>query len=241
MPPLLPDYGIKSGYRVNPAQTLEDLPGDYWTPTRIETAKAFQWDVYRRAAALFQELGLSSVADVGCGTGWKAEHFFGPIAERFILVDQPTIQPIAEATCPSGVFLPRNLEAASLDLPQPVDLIVCADVIEHLSEPDQLLTSIREAVHPEHGIVVFSTPDREIIRGKANMQSPHPAHVREWSSAEFRACLEAYGYVVQSQHLDPPKRIPKLEERLAKRLAGVLPLRRWLGCQTAVCTVATRS
>jgi hypothetical protein len=67
------------------------------------------------------------------------------------------------------------------------DLIIASDVIEHLLDPDDLMSYL-EAIHP--GYVVLSTPDRNLLRaGTHNGPPRNPAHTREWSFAEFEAYI----------------------------------------------------
>ena len=53
---------------------------------------------------------------------------------------------------------------ADLDLgPEPFDLVLCSEILEHVAEPHTLLRSIRERLSPD-GLLVLSTPNADILR-----------------------------------------------------------------------------
>jgi 2-polyprenyl-3-methyl-5-hydroxy-6-metoxy-1,4-benzoquinol methylase len=67
-----------------------------------------------------------------------------------------------------------------------VDLVICADVIEHVKNPDELIHFIIK-MDPEH--IVISTPDRDLLHEKLGRSQTGPPgnthHIREWSFDEF--------------------------------------------------------
>ena len=66
---------------------------------------------------------------------------------------------------------------------QGYDLVICADVIEHLVDPDELLGFI-ERCQPK--VIVLSTPDRNKMRPDTRGGPPSNfCHVREWAWDEF--------------------------------------------------------
>jgi len=69
------------------------------------------------------------------------------------------------------------------------DLVICADVIEHLPDPNQLLAFVK-LLSPCN--IIFSTPDRNLLRVGIHNGPPRDlAQVREWSMPEFRAYIES--------------------------------------------------
>lgn len=72
-----------------------------------------------------------------------------------------------------------------VELPK-ADLVVCADVIEHVADPDALMRFIARVAKDR---VVISTPDRDLVyagRTRYRFGPPaNPAHVREWNMDEF--------------------------------------------------------
>ncbi|HEY5578762.1 MAG TPA: class I SAM-dependent methyltransferase, partial [Acidimicrobiia bacterium] len=200
-------YFIKDGYVHRSVNvTLEAEPAAYWNRLRIHTGSYFQQAVYRYAAALVERRSLSSVLDVGCGVGHKLARHIRPVADRVVGIDQPTCIEVARRKY-------RDLEFASADLDEAVesglgtfDLIIAADVIEHLAEPDALLRLLDVHSHPDTW-VVLSTPERDVLRGEENLQSPKREHLREWNHDELLAYLVASGFRVVEHRLVPAYRI----------------------------------
>src|SRR5690606_5282573 len=79
----------------------------------------------------------------------------------------------------------------------------CSDVLEHLVRPDiamRLMWTL--ATIGDNAPVVLSTPAREHRAGAAYHGQPrNPAHVREWTSAEFAAFVTASGFSIHDAHL----------------------------------------
>ena len=75
------------------------------------------------------------------------------------------------------------------------DLIIAADVIEHLSDPDELLSYLANI---KLKYVILSTPDRNLLRaGTHNGPPRNPAHVREWNFSEFEAYVASRFHVLE--------------------------------------------
>jgi SAM-dependent methyltransferase len=68
-----------------------------------------------------------------------------------------------------------------------IDVAVCFEVIEHLSEQEALLEEVRRVLRPD-GVLVISTPNR-IYYTEERMEI-NPFHVREFDFDEFRAFLK---------------------------------------------------
>jgi SAM-dependent methyltransferase len=229
------DYFIKPGYRPNLVQaTLDPSPSpSYWNATRIAEAMSWQHDVYamamRRIAA-----GASSLLDVGCGPPRKLAAMLPRTPVRVHLVDQPNTAPLARELLPAATFTAADLERIHLDLGERFALVLCADVLEHLLDPDPCLGFMQRHLAAD-GTLIVSTPERDVLRGRDCDHSPHPQHVREWNRAEFRAYLESRGLRVHEQRLLPQRRTPAL-----RRAWGALRHRcgrppSWYSCQVAVC------
>lgn len=231
-------YGIKPGYRArSEARAFEGGDADlYWTPSRLALSGAWQFPVYRLARDLIRRLALKSVLDVGSGPATKVRDLIAPVCSDITLVDRPSTRAVAERTAPSASFIAADLAEIDLDLGRRFDVVICADVLEHLLDPDPCLAFIRGHIAPG-GLAVLSTPDRDHLRGPDCMASPHPEHVREWSGSEFRAYLESRGFAVERQVWLPARRTNPLD-RAAGRLLGRFHRRRWGSCQAAVVQVS---
>lgn len=165
-------YALPAAYRSRTEYCHhDDLPlRDEW-----------QLEVYLHALGLLKKHGLRGpVVDVGCGSGYKLATYLG---------EYPTV----------GLELPENVpelrlrypwkrwEVCDLSGPPPVaeaSVVVCADVIEHLVDPDELLAYLGRI---RWRYLVLSSPARELLRGDPLGPPVNPAHVREWTTRELRA------------------------------------------------------
>ena len=141
----------------------------------------WQKEVYEYAATLARSNGHENILDVGCGSGFKLIQSFA---------DNNTL----------GLELACNLEFLKAEYPQrkwglsdfakthdfQADLVICADVIEHLTNPDELLDYLMR-LNAQH--YVISTPDRSLLYKpwqKRHWGPPrNPSHQREWTTKEF--------------------------------------------------------
>ncbi|MCA8969604.1 MAG: class I SAM-dependent methyltransferase [Planctomycetes bacterium] len=227
-------YCIKAGYRArDTANTIEVDPGDYWTCERIESSMRFQHDVYRLALDCAERMGSGlRIADVGCGYPSKAK-LLQPFARTLTCFDQPTLESIVRRDFPTFDFVSIDLQEP-LELDARFDLIVCADVIEHLVDPDPCLAFLRKCLS-EHGILILSTPERDIVRGHDCMTSDKVDHVREWNSEEFARYVQSHGLEIVDHLLVPPEELT-IEEQDRIRRSDERRTRRSEGCQVIVAT-----
>lgn len=135
----------------------------------------YQKEVYEHARAIAN--GFHSVLDIGCGSSFKlVKNFSGFDIQGVDLL--PTVE-----------WLRKEYPEHSwqTELPDTAELIIAADVIEHVSDPDDFLQSIKY-INPRK--IVLSTPERAMLRvlqeDWCEFGPPvNPCHVREWSFAEF--------------------------------------------------------
>ena len=231
-------FFIKDGYVPRPQPRSLD-PTDqtrYWTDERIAASTYWQHDVYRLARRLLQVRRPATILDFGCGSGLKAKQQLGDLGE-LLLVDQANAERIVERLWPGTAFRPMDLEAPT-PLDRRFDLIVCADVIEHLADPTPCLRFIAEQL-ADDGLALVSTPERDLVRGVENTEPTHPEHVREWNADELQALMTHCGLAVDRIELLPQHRLSAAETALRRivpsRWRHGLVGRRWTGCQTAVC------
>jgi SAM-dependent methyltransferase len=142
----------------------------------------WQREVYIRAASLAKDEDLKTVYDIGCGSGFKLmKHFRDYDTVGF---DVPETLQFLQKTYPGRVWKAVPFSDRST---QPADLVICADVIEHVPDPTELLDFIKSLAAKW---VVLSTPDRDTMYPKYDpfhLGPPRNAsHIREWSFNEFR-------------------------------------------------------
>lgn len=201
------NWQLTSGYRENLSrQTWEgENVGVYWNPTRLALSSDYQFDVYLRARQIALQEGSRSILDIGSGPGLKAAKLFCDVVPDVVLIDQPTAETLVRERCPKATFVGTDLEASSLTLGRTFDVIVCADVIEHLLDPASCLGLIRQHADARTWIVL-STPERDYRRGLGCMACDKPEHVREWTGEEFAAMLGENGFQVVEHFVSPTLR-----------------------------------
>lgn len=141
---------------------------------------------YRFAARL---AASHVVADLGCGTGYGSAILAETAA--FVHGSDRSGDAIAWA---SERYRASNLRFAVADCSAvPLDnrtagLVVAFELIEHLSNPDSMLTEARRILSPE-GLFCVSTPNAAYYDASRGDTGPNPFHVREYSLEEFRGLL----------------------------------------------------
>jgi len=194
MPGNKKNYFLKQGYQSKSSNTtIASTDNDiYWDEQRIANARFYQYAVYQYAQEQIQKFGLHSVLDVGCGIATKLHELIVPVCKDIVGIDQKETIAINTKHFPEITFYADDLERPTLALRRTFDLIICADVIEHMLTPDTLLNNIKRYAH-SNTYFLFSTPERDILRGPENMSSPNETHVREWNKEEFTAYLTSKG------------------------------------------------
>jgi hypothetical protein len=161
----------------------------------------YQDGVYRHARALADKHKHKTVFDIGCGSGFKLLKYFSAFTTVGSEIE-PTLTWL-HSTYPNNAWLPSDFAS---EPPFSPDLIICSDVIEHLLNPDLLLTFIAR-LRFKH--LVISTPERDATqmmqRGCLHDGPPeNPCHVREWTYAELGMYLSEYFRVVDHLLLQNP-------------------------------------
>ena len=150
-----------------------------------------QLEVYLYALGLMKKHGLRSVADVGCGSAYKLITYLGDYDTLGLEVAANI--PALRTRYPGRQFAESDFQGK----PPVADVVICSDVIEHLTDPDALLLFLRRATCR---FLIISTPVR-INKLRFLWQKPkrltipgNPYHVREWTEKEFARYLAAGGF-----------------------------------------------
>ena len=155
------------------------------------------------------------------------------------LLDQPALLPVMQSDFPDYRFIPLDLEQPNPPLrDEKFDIIICADVIEHLMNPDRLLNIIKKLSTPET-LTILSTPERDNVRGRHCTRPGNQYHVREWNRTEFRHYLDSRGFVVLESVLAPGKKLSRSEKLLRNIFVWLRP-RMDYGCHIVVCRLQPR-
>src|SRR6516225_6692348 len=102
-----------------------------------EYTDEWQKEVYEAAKHIMDENRLSSVYDIGCGSGYKLLKFMGNFDTTGI--DLPETISVVRKRYPDRKWIDTPFDQAALTK---ADLVICADVIEHVSDPDALMRFI---------------------------------------------------------------------------------------------------
>ena len=231
-------YCIRSDYIEHDLKDSEtSQPRSYeWTPWRLRASSSHQYAVYRNASSLAKELSAKTIVDVGCGPATK---LLGCFDESFDLygIDQASMVEYCQNKGMRGTYLSEDLESPSYKLLEHVaspDMIICADVIEHLIQPDILLDYFHHIAGPSCHIVI-STPERESLLGNNAKRPSNRDHVREWSFDEFHSYIEQSGFqILRHDRVLPLRLRPDL---LTAKFAIERVIRRlpWDTTQVIVC------
>jgi 2-polyprenyl-3-methyl-5-hydroxy-6-metoxy-1,4-benzoquinol methylase len=164
-------YDIKRGYRHRK---------QYAHFSAIGAKDEMQNEVYETAYGLAEEHGLQNIIDVGCGAGYKLIKFFSKEYD-FIGIDIQTTYEYLVKQYPAYHWV----NGETLDYSELTgDLVICADVIEHVIDPIDLLQKIKSIKNVK--FIILSTPDRLLVRGSYDFGPPgNWSHMREWTGKEF--------------------------------------------------------
>ena len=150
-----------------------------------KSSKRYQKAVYRHAAKIHEG---GRVLDVGCGTGYKTMKFFRR-TETLGLEIEPSLSFLRKK------YPDRSWEESNFGrIPEGIfPLVICADVIEHIIDPDDLLNFIGKI---DFNTCVMSTPDRDTLNNELGPPR-NRSHLREWSFAEFGCYIAEYFQVME--------------------------------------------
>jgi SAM-dependent methyltransferase len=181
-------YSLPEGYveRLGAPQSYDEGGDATW-----------QREVYATARILADVLGLQTVLDFGCGSGFKLMQYFG---------DRDTLGvDLAPAVNHLRSEYPNRRwhvdEGLLITIPGP-DLLICSDVIEHVDDPDKMCDRIKH-IGPKW--LVISTPDRKLMEkypkwGRHLGPPANGCHVREWSFDEFGSYIHQHFSIVRHWH-----------------------------------------
>jgi len=160
--------------RLNPAQYFDMGMKDEW-----------QKEVYEKAAEIFIKNKYETVVDLGCGSAYKLLNYF-PKTAILTGVEERLTYAWLVANYPDNNWIEYD---PNLVL-SPQDLLVCADVIEHIID---VISFVDWLNSQDWKTAVISTPDRILLYGTEHMgPPPNGAHVREWSFDEFHSFMSQW-------------------------------------------------
>ncbi len=146
---------------------------------------------------------FGTLVDVGCGAGSKLRSIMRPGKKYFGYDYGPNFALARDGDRNNRVTWRQidfddPFDTEVFDLPEMSEacVIVCADVVEHLINPQRFLMWLRQFRDAQY---VFSTPDRALIYPPEHNGPPaNRAHVQEWTEDEFSDLLQDHGYKLSS-------------------------------------------
>ncbi len=135
----------------------------------------------------------SYVLDAGTGSGYGAALLRTGGARQVLGVDidSATVSQAQAQFSGDGIEFRVDDCETLLYAPGPYDLICCFENIEHLRHPANFLSLAARRLTP-NGVLLVSTPDREITPPSRDGRPRNPFHVQEWRRDEFHALLAPY-------------------------------------------------
>jgi hypothetical protein len=162
------EYFIKQDYEIRPENAFFD---------DTTLTDEYQDEVYQHARLIADRDSLTSVCDIGCGSGFKLLKYFHE--QETLGMDLPPTVAWLNATYPDRRWCDTLFEQSTIN---GYDLAIASDVIEHLVNPDTLLDFIERSQFKR---AIISTPERDKLTKGRNGPPHNRHHVREWNSAEF--------------------------------------------------------
>ncbi len=127
------------------------------------------------------------VLDLGCGLGYGAE-VLAPLAREVVSLDRDAVsvrQARAGRTHPLGPFV--LADAPRLPFRDAAfDVVIAFELVEHLTAQEALVVEIRRVL-PAAGLLLISSPDKNVYSGKLGQQNPF--HPKEMTTEELRRLL----------------------------------------------------
>ena len=183
-------FFIKKGYvsRSHPSyftDNLSELKGITHQP-----------HVYPLATFLARKFGCNHIIDIGCGKAKKLVKLHPEFSITGVDIG-PNIE-YCRNEYDFGEWLEFDFEQPkSLIISEKIlkeSVIICSDVIEHLENPSNMLTTIKGWMNYAP-ICLLSTPERDLVRGKNDNGPPdNPHHIREWNLKELEQFHHSFGF-----------------------------------------------
>lgn len=137
------NYYIKEEFIPNVIKLQQTKP--FWTYEKYLNSSIYmEYDLYRFCKKLIKKLGLKSVLDIGCGSSLKLIRIIYPECKEIYGIDIGLNRAFFRKTYGLNTFYDDDIESPQLVLDKKFDLIISADVIEHLENPDNLIKYIKK-------------------------------------------------------------------------------------------------
>ncbi len=183
---------------------------------------SFDLDSERSASRVARLIGKNkTILEVGCGPGSQSKVFHEQLGCDVVGIEiDPARAEKARAYC-------REVHVANLEIDalsgflndEKFDVIVCADVLEHLRNPGEILSGLKNHLKPE-GYLVTSIPNithasivYEMIHGRFEYKTEgllDSTHIKLFSCASALSLVEDSGYWIAE--LQKARTLPQYTE-----------------------------
>jgi len=160
-----------------------------WTGERLTTGISGQIEIehYHRYLLAREFCRGKDVLDVASGEGYGSA-FMAQVARSVVGVEVIPAVAAHAALAYRHVNL-RFIAGDARFIPlrdASCDIVVSFETIEHLYQQDDFLAEVHRVLRP-HGILIVSTPDRDVY--SPSNSPPNPFHVHELTKEEFATTL----------------------------------------------------
>ena len=158
-----------------------------------ETSVASRWERQRQKISQYKQSG--SILDIGCSSGAFLGTMKGPAWKLFGIEMEAATAQKAKATAGAEVFVGDAVAAPFA--PEGFDVITCFDLLEHVYNPRQFLTKVREWLKPD-GIIYVALPN--IDSWEARTMGTYwyglelPRHLFHFSPKSLRFVMKSLGF-----------------------------------------------
>lgn len=160
-------YKIKENYKIRENNLLFN---------DSHNSNQWQYEVYQLAYTISKIIPKLPVLDIGCGSGYKLVNIFKDL--KTIGVELEEFHSKLLEKYPDRKWLIKTDEPPK----EKFGVIILADVIEHILNPDEMIQYIKNI---DFRYLIISTPNRDDESLSQDGPPNNHAHVREWAFQEF--------------------------------------------------------
>jgi hypothetical protein len=130
--------------------------------------------------------------DVGCGSAYKLRKYLFDVVKAGVEPDASNLK----QQFPGETWF-EFLDSAWKQFS--AQLIICADVIEHVPNPDAFIADLLAHQHAQY--FIFSTPDRNLDNSPWKYGPPNnESHYREWTFEEFEKYMSRF-FIIEKHEI----------------------------------------
>lgn len=140
------------------------------------------------------------ILDVGCGSGWVANHFLNQ-GRTVVSMDVSAVNPVRIAEkypLKNHLAVVADVYAAPFK-EQSFDCIIASEVIEHVANPKAFIEALLPLLKP-NGKLIVSTPHNEKLQYHlcvhCNKPTPKNAHLHSFTDSNISELLPHKGYSI---------------------------------------------